>query len=211
MAGVDPIWKFCQLLDRLIRNDKRIIDCLTAIARDYPALAPHLVDQLEARLYNVPDPYRKLNYLYVVDSLSFNVPATRDLLTRRINGMFSHSFKTADFNVKRDLDKLLIIWETQGRFPNEILEDMRERMAPTPPLISSPIDSPRGNGLFDLGDLVEWLNQNSSIPTYLASQAVEDNYELLFSRLLEGEKSRAELERLSNKIGYIDARELPRM
>lgn len=153
MAQVDPIWKFCQLLDRLQRNDKRIIDCLTAIARDYQGLGAHLVEKIEYKLFSTMEPYRKLLYLYVIDSISFNVPIIRDYLSHRVVNIFAHSFRLADPFIKKDIEKLLIVWESQGRFPQRVLEEMREKMAPTPPLISSPINSPDGPGMFDLGDL----------------------------------------------------------
>jgi len=208
MAQIDPIWKFSQLLDRLVRNDKRIIDCLTAIARDYPQLTPHLVEKLESRLYSAQEGFRKLLFLYVVDSLSFNVPAMRDFLGMRVAHFFNHSFHMADPMVKRDMDKLLQVWESQIRFPQEVLEDMREKMAPAPPLISSPMHT--GSGMFDLGEVGDWLGHHSYTPKELLLQATQDEYSSLFDRILTKERSNAEREKLEMRLAVIDPRETHR-
>eukprot|EP00358_Blepharisma_japonicum_P004784 CAMPEP_0202942038 /NCGR_PEP_ID=MMETSP1395-20130829/2208_1 /ASSEMBLY_ACC=CAM_ASM_000871 /TAXON_ID=5961 /ORGANISM="Blepharisma japonicum, Strain Stock R1072" /LENGTH=231 /DNA_ID=CAMNT_0049637861 /DNA_START=295 /DNA_END=987 /DNA_ORIENTATION=- len=83
-------------------------------------------------------------------------------------------------------------------------------MAPTPPSISSPINSPDGPGLFDLGELGEWLSQNSYCPQELLIQGIEDNSPLLYSCLLASERSKAELEKLSMKLSIVDPRDIHR-
>ena len=208
MAQIDPIWKYCQLLDRLTRNDKRIIDCITAIARDYQHLAPILTEKLESKLYLSIEPLRKLLYLYVIDSLSFNIPIMRDYLSLKISQMFAHSHRMANKETKIDMEKLLIVWESQGRFPHDVLEDMREKMAPTPPIISSPIHSHQQHGLFDLTDLTDWLNQNSYAPSTLLQQASEETTQGLFTKLLENQRSKAEYEKLSVKLTIVEPNKL---
>ena len=204
MAQIDPIWKFCQLLDRLTRNDKRIIDCITALARDYQHLAPIFTEKLESKLLLSIEPLRKLLYLYVVDSLSFNIPIMRDYLSLKVSQIFIHSHKMANRDTKIDMEKLLIVWESQGRFPPDVMEDMREKMAPTPPIISSPIHSHQAHGLFDLAELTDWLNQNSYAPQAFLQQATEDTSKGLFSKLLENQRSKAEYEKLSAKLTVVE-------
>lgn len=200
MAQIDPIWKYCQLLDRLVRNDKRIIDCITALARDYQHLTPVLIEKLESKLYLTIDPFRKLLYLYVVDSLTFNIPVMRDMLSKKVTHMFTHSHKMANQETKVEMEKLLIVWESQNRFPIDTLEDMREKMAPTPPIISSPIHSHQSQGLFDLRDHTDWLNQNSYAPGPLLQESTEEQSQGIFTKLLENQRSKAEYERLLMKI-----------
>ena len=173
MAQVNPLWKFCQLLDRLDKNDKRIIECLTALARDYQNLAALFTENLESKLFLTIEPLRKLLYLYVVDSLSFNIPLMRDYLSSKVSQMFVHSYRMANKETKKNMEKLLVVWEIQSRFPQDVLDDMRDKMAPTPPIISSPIHSHQPQGFFDLSDLTDWLNQNSYAPLSLMQQASE--------------------------------------
>jgi hypothetical protein len=208
MAQIDPIWKYCQLLDRLTRNDKRIIDCITALARDYQHLAPVFTERLESKLYLSIEPLRKLLYLYVVDSLSFNISIMRDYLSLKVSQMFAHSHRMANRETKIDMEKLLIVWESQGRFPSDVLEDMREKMAPTPPIISSPIHSHQTQGLFDLSDLTDWLNQNSYAPQSLLQQASDEAETGLFTKLLENQRSKAEYEKLSVKLTVVEHNKL---
>lgn len=208
MAQIDPIWKYCQLLDRLARNDKRIIDCITALARDYQHLAPIFTEKLESKLLLSIEPLRKLLYLYVVDSLSFNIPIMRDYLSLKVSQMFIHSHKMANRETKIDMEKLLIVWESQNRFPQDVMEDMREKMAPTPPIISSPIHSHQPYGLFDLTDLTDWLNQNSYAPQNFLLQASEETTQGLFSKLLENQRSKAEYEKLAMKLTVVEPNKL---
>lgn len=204
MNQIDPLWKYCQLLDRLVVNDKRIIDCITALTRDYQHIAPVFTDRLESKLYLSIEPLRKLLYLYVVDSLSFNIPIMREYLSVKVSQMFAHSYRMANNELKIEMEKLLMVWESQLRFPIEILEDMREKMAPTPPIISSPIHTNQSYSLFDLSDLTDWLNQNSYAPVALLQQGVDETSLGLFNKLLDNQRSKAEFEKLSMKLSVVD-------
>ena len=77
---------------------------------------------------------------------------------------------------------------------------MREKMAPTPPIISSPIHSHQTQGIFDLSELTDWLNQNSYAPAFLFSQMPEEPTQGLFTKLLENQRSKAEYEKISMKL-----------
>ena len=204
MNQIDPIWKYNQLLDRLTRNDRRIIDCITAISRDYQHLAPTFVERLESKLFLSIEPLRKLLFLYVIDSLSFNIPIMREYLSMRVSGMFAHSYRMANSEVKLEMEKLLEIWEGQYRFPMEVLEDIREKMAPTPPVISSPIHTHHSYNLFDLSDLTDWLNQNSYAPLAMLHQSAEENGMGMFDKLLDNQRSKAEFEKLTTKLSVVD-------
>mmetsp|Transcript_3598 Transcript_3598/g.7742 ORF Transcript_3598/g.7742 Transcript_3598/m.7742 type:complete len:281 (-) Transcript_3598:314-1156(-) len=202
----DPLWKFCNLLDRLVRNDKRFIDCITNLVRDFVDLAPMYVDQFERRYFLLTDSPRQLLYLYVVDSICKNVPVLRDVFSIRVKDLFVHAFRSSDPMIQQDLIRLLQAWEAQQLFPVAVTDDIRDHMAPTPPHISSPTASPTNHGVFDLGSVADWLSQNSSLTMDLALQATtEDGYSGLFKSLLEQECSRYELEKLQSRLNTFEA------
>jgi hypothetical protein len=110
----------------------------------------------------------------------------------------------ANSELKIEMEKLLEIWESQYRFPMEVLEDIREKMAPTPPLISSPINSHHAYCLFDLSEINDWLNQNSYAPLSLLQQVYDENSQGLFDKLLDNQRSKAEFEKLTSKLSVVD-------
>lgn len=201
----DPLWKFCNLLDRLVRNDKRFIDCITNLARDFVDFAPMYVDQFERRYFSLTDSSRQLLFLYVVDSICKNVPILREIFGMRVKDLFIHAFRMSEPMIQQDLIKLLQAWEGLALFPIGVTDEIRERMAPTPPHISSPMASPTHYGVFDLGSVTDWLSQNSSLTMDLALQATpEDGYSGLIKSLVEQECSRSELEGLQAKLSIVD-------
>jgi hypothetical protein len=202
----DPLWKFCNLLDRLVRNDKRFIDCITNLVRDFMDFAPMYVDQFERRFFTLTDSFRQLLFLYVVDSICKNVPLYRDIFAIRVKDLFIHAFRTSEPLIQQDLVRLLQAWEVQMLFPLPVIDEIRERMAPTPPHISSPTASPTHNGVFELGSVSDWLSENSCLTMDLALQATsDDSFTGLFKSLLGQECGRSELEKLQLKINAFES------
>lgn len=210
MSRVDPVWKFCELLDRLVVNDKRFIDCLTSLARDFPYLAQFFMENFEVKFAELQDNNRKVYFFYVLDSLSFNLLNMRDIIAPQLSQLFEYAYHSSDLATQQRLESLLSIWEREDRFPAIVLDNVRIRIAPTPPHVSSPVEAHDFKAFFNLEEVGEWLSHHSSTPVELLPQASGEKTDSLFDKLLLNERSKIEFENLSMKLAMVNERDYPR-